>query len=46
MLARVVWAQVHGVSMLRLAPDLSAKGAGRRFVEFGSEILETGVAQT
>jgi AcrR family transcriptional regulator len=43
-LARLVWAQVHGVSMLRLAPDLTPKGAGTRFVEFGSQILETGLA--
>ncbi len=46
MLARLVWAQVHGVSMLRLAPDLTPKGAGTRFVEFCSEILATGLAQT
>jgi len=42
-LARLVWAEVHGISMLRLAPDLSPKGAGRRFVELSCEILETGL---
>jgi AcrR family transcriptional regulator len=45
MLARLVWAEVHGVSVLRLATDSSPKGAGTRFVEFCSEILETGLAQ-
>jgi hypothetical protein len=37
-LARHVWAQVHGIGMLRLEPDLSAQGAGTRFcaVLFGS----------
>jgi AcrR family transcriptional regulator len=44
-LARLVWAQVHGVSMLRLAPDLTPRGAGARFVEFSSEILEAGLAR-
>lgn len=44
-LARLVWAEVHGVSMLRLAPDLSPKGAGTRFVEFCSEILQIGLAK-
>src|SRR5262245_9717586 len=44
-LARLVWAQVHGVSVLRLAPDLTPKGAGTRFVEFCSEILETGLSR-
>ena len=43
-LARLVWAEVHGVSMLRLAPDLSPKGAGTRFVEFCAEILQIGLA--
>jgi AcrR family transcriptional regulator len=43
-LARLVWAQVHGVSLLRLAPDLSPKGAGTRFVEFCAEILQIGLA--
>ena len=44
-IARVVWAQVHGVSMLHLAPDLSPRGAGARFVEFSSDILEAGLAR-
>jgi AcrR family transcriptional regulator len=44
-LARLVWAQVHGVSVLRLAEDLTPKGAGKRFVEFCSEILEIGLAR-
>ena len=43
MLARLVWAQVHGISTLRLEPDLSAEGAGTRFVQFCSEILQTGL---
>jgi AcrR family transcriptional regulator len=43
-LARLVWSQVHGVSMLRLASDLLPKGAGTRFVEFCSEILQKGLA--
>src|SRR5262245_64004720 len=42
-LARLVWAQVHGISMLRLASDLKPQGAGTRFVEFCSELLETGL---
>jgi len=45
LLARLVWSQVHGVSVLRLAEDLSPRGAGRRFVEFCSEILQTGLAR-
>lgn len=43
-LARLVWAQVHGVSVLRLAPNLTPKSAGTRFVEFCSEILKIGLA--
>ena len=43
-LARLVWAEVHGISMLRLAPDLGPKGAGRRFVLLACEVLETGLA--
>jgi AcrR family transcriptional regulator len=42
-LARLVWAEVHGISMLRLAPDLSANGAGKRFVELSCDILEAGL---
>lgn len=43
-LARITWALVHGISMLGLEPDLSASGAGTRFVAFSSEVLETGLA--
>lgn len=43
-LARLVWAQVHGISTLRLEPDLTAHGAGTRFVRFCSEVLLTGLA--
>ena len=42
-LARLVWAEVHGISMLRLAPDLSSNGPGRRFVELSCKILEAGL---
>jgi AcrR family transcriptional regulator len=49
-LARVVWAQVHGISMLRLATDLTPlatdltpNGDGTKFVEFSSGVLETGL---
>jgi len=44
MLARLVWAQVHGLSTLRLEPDLSPNGAGAGFVRFCSEVLQTGLA--
>jgi AcrR family transcriptional regulator len=44
MLARLVWAHVHGISMLRLAPDLSANGPGAHFVELCSRILQIGLA--
>jgi AcrR family transcriptional regulator len=43
-LARLVWAHVHGISMLRLASDLSPNGAGTHFVEFCSQILQIGLA--
>jgi AcrR family transcriptional regulator len=44
-LARLVWAQVHGISMLRLAPDLSPHGTtGTRFIELSCDILRTGLA--
>jgi AcrR family transcriptional regulator len=46
LLARLVWAQVHGISMLRLAPDLSANGAGTHFIEFSSEVLQTGLVRS
>ena len=42
-LARLVWAEVHGISMLRLAPDLSPNGSGRHVVELSCEILEAGL---
>jgi AcrR family transcriptional regulator len=42
-LAWIVWSQVHGISMLRLAQDLSSKGEGTRFVEFSCKVLLTGV---
>jgi AcrR family transcriptional regulator len=43
-LARLVWAQVHGISTLRLEPDLAAHGAGTRFVRFCSDVLLNGLA--
>jgi hypothetical protein len=42
-LLRLVWAEVHDISMLRLAHDLSPNGIGRRFVELSCEILEAGM---
>jgi AcrR family transcriptional regulator len=42
--ARIAWAQVHGISMLGLEPDLSPSGAGTRFVEFSSGVLKAGMA--
>jgi AcrR family transcriptional regulator len=44
LLARMVWSQVHGISMLRLAVDLRPGAEGRRFVDFCSEVLQTGLA--
>jgi AcrR family transcriptional regulator len=44
MLARLVWAQVHGISTLGLYPDLGPEGAGAKFVEFCSEILQGGLS--
>jgi AcrR family transcriptional regulator len=41
-LARLVWAHVHGVSMLRLAPDLD--GTGKEFVDLCSDVLRIGLA--
>ena len=43
-LARLVWAQVHGISTLRLEPDLTTRGAGTRFVRFCAEVLLAGLA--
>ncbi len=43
-LARLVWALVHGISTLRLAPDINANGAGEKFITFCSEVLQTGLA--
>ena len=44
LLARMVWSQVHGISMLRLAMDLRPGAEGTRFVDFCSEVLQTGLA--
>ncbi|HXV62267.1 MAG TPA: hypothetical protein VEK15_16320 [Vicinamibacteria bacterium] len=43
-LARLVWAAVHGISMLRLASDLGSNSPGRRLVELSCEIFEIGLA--
>lgn len=43
-LARLVWAEVHGISMLQLAPDLRPGGAGAAFIELSSGILVEGLA--
>jgi AcrR family transcriptional regulator len=43
MLAQVVWSQVHGMSMLRLATDLSSDGPGAKLVNCSSEILLAGL---
>jgi AcrR family transcriptional regulator len=42
--ARMAWAQVHGISMLGLEPDLRPSGAGTKFVELCSGILQAGLA--
>jgi AcrR family transcriptional regulator len=42
--ARMAWAQVHGISMLGLEPDLGPSGAGARFVELCSQVLQAGLA--
>jgi AcrR family transcriptional regulator len=42
--ARMAWAQVHGISMLGLEPDLSPSGAGTKFVLFSSDVLQAGLA--
>jgi AcrR family transcriptional regulator len=44
-LARHVWAHVHGISTLRLEPDLSEHGAGTRFVLFCAELLQAGLVR-
>jgi AcrR family transcriptional regulator len=44
LLARLVWAAVHGISTLRLATDLGPRGQGTQFVRFCSEVLQTGLA--
>jgi hypothetical protein len=43
MLAQVVWSQDHGMSMLRLATDLSDDGPGGKLVKCSSEILLAGL---
>ena len=42
-LAQVVWSQVHGMSMLRIAADLSEYGAGAQLVRCASEVLIAGL---
>ena len=42
-LARHVWAHVHGISTLRLEPDLSEHGAGTLFVLFCTALLQSGL---
>lgn len=42
-LACIVWAEVHGISMLRLAENLGPDGAGTHFVEYCSEVLRCGL---
>jgi len=43
-LARLVWSLVHGISILRLEPDLDTLGADPRFTLFCTEILRAGLA--
>lgn len=43
LLAQVVWSQVHGMSLLHLASDLSEDGIGRRLIRCSSEILIAGL---
>jgi len=43
-LARLVWAMVHGLSVLRLEPDLSENGAGTKFTRYCAEVLGSGLA--
>lgn len=42
-LARIVWALVHGISMLRLEADTSDQGAGTKLALFASEVIRTGL---
>jgi AcrR family transcriptional regulator len=43
LLARLLWAVVHGISTLGLAADLSRRGKGTQFVKFCSKVLQTGL---
>ena len=43
LLAQVVWSQVHGMSMLRLATDLSDNGPGAQLIRCSSEVLLAGL---
>lgn len=43
-LARLVWAQVHGISILRFETDFSEEGAATQLVRWSSEILLAGLA--
>lgn len=43
-LARLVWAQVHGLSILRFETDFSEEGTGTQLVRWSSEILLAGLA--
>jgi AcrR family transcriptional regulator len=43
-LARLLWAVVHGISTLRLEPDLRPNRAGARFVQLCAEVLQAGLA--
>jgi AcrR family transcriptional regulator len=45
LLAKIVWAMVHGIAMLRLETDLGPEGAGTRFVEAAEEILRNGLTE-
>jgi AcrR family transcriptional regulator len=43
MLARLVWALVHGISTLHLEPDAAARTTRAKFVLFCSQVLQTGL---
>jgi AcrR family transcriptional regulator len=43
-LAKVVWALVHGIAMLRLETDFSPDGAGTKFMRLASDVLGVGLA--